>query len=328
MKRLIPIVLSVVLMFSLISFKSMVWAAEKYPVKPIIFIVPNEAGSSADMMARALTQKMQGRLGQPVVVTNKPGGGSSIGCRELYGSKPDGYTIGMSSGTIVTNKLQGLMPYDYRDFTVLGAYLNWGPAIMASTKSKRPFNTLGEVLSFAKSHPDDVSIATGSVGQIWWIGTVAFARATGLSFNILPQTASSGITTIQIAGGHTDLGVTDVTAAKSQIDAGNIKVLAVYGSQRLSGRYSNIPTLKELGYDVPTLSTHVALGPPKMPKEITDNLIKTVEMAANDPEFKALLVENNALPLYLPPEQAIKWFDEQRKLYREIMDKAGVLKEK
>jgi tripartite-type tricarboxylate transporter receptor subunit TctC len=84
----------------------------------------------------------------------------------------------------------------------------------------------------------------------------------------------------------------------------------------------------DLGYDIPTYSSPVALGPPKMPKEITDKLGKTIESAANDPEFKALLAQNNALPLYLPPDQAIKWFDEQRKLYRDIMDKAGILKEK
>jgi tripartite-type tricarboxylate transporter receptor subunit TctC len=303
-------------------------AADTYPVKPIIFIVPNEAGSSADTMARALCQKIQGILGQPVMVSNKPGGGSSIGCRELHGAKPEGYTIGMSSGTIVTNKLQGLMPYDYRDYTVLGAYLNWGPALIASTKTKRPFNTFQEVISFAKANPDEVSIATGSVGQIWWIATTAFMRSTGLKFNLLPQTASSGITAVQVAGGHADLGVTDVTASKSQVDAGNVKVLAIFGSQRLPGKYSNIPTLKEFGYDINTYSTHVALGPPKMPKEITDRLVKTIESAANDPEFKALLAQNNALPLYLPPDQAIKWFDEQRKLYRDLMDKAGILKEK
>ena len=321
----ITIVFGVVFLFALSDAAK---AADTYPVKPIIFIVPNEAGSSADTMARALCQKMQGLLGQPVIVSNKPGGGSSIGCRELYGAKPDGYTIGMSSGTIVTNKLQGLMPYDYRDYTALGVYLNWGPALIASTKTKRPFNTFQEVVSFAKANPDEASIATGSVGQIWWIATMAFARSTGLKFNILPQTGSSGITAVQVAGGHADLGITDVTAAKSQVDAGNIKVLAVFGSQRLPGKYSNIPTLKELGYDIPTYSSHVALGPPKMPKEITDKLIKTIESAANDPDFKALLAQNNALPLYLPPDQAIKWFDEQRKLYRDIMDKAGILKEK
>jgi tripartite-type tricarboxylate transporter receptor subunit TctC len=65
-----------------------------------------------------------------------------------------------------------------------------------------------------------------------------------------------------------------------------------------------------------------------MPKEITDKLVKTVETAANDPEFKSLLAQNNALPLYLPPDQTIKWLDDQRKLFRDIMDKAGILKEK
>lgn len=303
-------------------------AAEIYPSKPIIFIVPNEAGASADLLARPLMNKASAILGQPVVVVNKPGAGSSIGYRELYGSKPDGYTIGQASGTIVTNKLQGLIPYDYRDFTILGVYLNWVPAVVASTRTKRPFNTFAEVVSYAKAHPGEISVATGSVGQLWWVASSALEEISGLQFNMIPQAASSAATALQVAGGHTDLGVTDVGSTKSQIEGGLIKVLAVFGSQRLSGEFSNVPTLKEFGYDVVITSTHVVLGPPRMPKEIVDKWVKTLETAAKDPDYLKFLSQYYAAPFYLPPDQAMNWFDGQRKTMREIMGKAGVLKEK
>ncbi|MDP2707326.1 MAG: tripartite tricarboxylate transporter substrate-binding protein, partial [Burkholderiales bacterium] len=85
----------------------LVQAAEKYPVKPILFIVPVEAGGDGDVLVRPVMEKVSKMLGQPVVIVNKPGGGSSIGYRELHNAKPDGYTLGWGSATIITNKLQG-----------------------------------------------------------------------------------------------------------------------------------------------------------------------------------------------------------------------------
>ena len=327
MKRVVLIGLAVVFASGLAGFAGKANAAEKYPVKPIIFLVPNEAGSSADMAARVLAEKLQAQLGQPLVVTNKPGAGSTIGNRELHNAKPDGYTIGMSTATIFMNKLQGLLPYDHNDYTVLGSYLNWAPAVVASTKTKRPFNTMQEVIAAAKAKPDDVILSTGSVGQVWWVAAMDFIKKTGLQFNVVPQTSSSAVVVLQVAGGHADIGITDVTAAKSQIDAGNMKVLALLGANRLPN-YPNVPTMRELGYDAVTLSTHLALAPPKLPKEVRDILLKAFEKAANDPEYKDFLVKNNGIPSYATPEETVKWMNSQRDVYREIMRSAGILKEK
>ena len=305
-----------------------VQAADVYPSKPVVFIVPNEAGASADLLARPLMQKVSAILGQPVVVVNKPGGGSTIGYRELYGSKPDGYTIGQASGTIVTNKLQGLMPYDYHDFTMLGVYLNWLPAVVASTRTKRPFTAFTEVITYAKANPGEISVATGSVGQLWWVASVALEEYSGLKFNMIPQVSSSAATALQVAGGHTDLGITDLGSTKSQIAGGLVRPLAIFGSQRLPGEFSNLPTLKEFGYDVVITSTHIVMGPPKLPKDITDKLVKAVETAAKDPDYLKFISQYYAAPFYLTPEQAIPWFDGQRKVMRDVMGKAGILKEK
>ena len=305
-----------------------VQAADVYPSKPVVFIVPNEAGASADLLARPLMQKVSAILGQPVVVVNKPGGGSTIGYRELYGSKPDGYTIGQASGTIVTNKLQGLMPYDYHDFTMLGVYLNWLPAVVASTKTKRPFTSFSEVVTYAKANPGQISVATGSVGQLWWVASVALEEYSGLKFNMIPQVSSSAATALQVAGGHTELGITDLGSTKSQIQGGLVRPLAVFGAQRIPGEFGNVPTLKEFGYDVVITSTHIVMGPPKMPKDITDKLVKAVETAAKDPDYLKFISQYYAAPFYLTPEQAIPWFDDQRKIMRDVMGKAGILKEK
>jgi tripartite-type tricarboxylate transporter receptor subunit TctC len=302
-------------------------AAEQYPVKPINFIIPNEAGADADVLARPLVQRVSTILGKPIVVVNKPGAGSSIGFREVYGSKPDGYTIGMGHATIIINKLAGILPYDHNAFTVLGTYATFIPIIVASTKTQRPFKAMEEAISFAKSHPDEVSIATSGVGQSWWVATLAFQEGTGLKFNIIPQPGTGAFAIAQAAGGHTDLAVVALAAAKSQIEAGNVRFVAVFGSKKAPG-YENVPTLKELGYDIWWESTQILIGPPKMPKDITEKLVKAFEVAAHDPEYQKFVTERNAFPFYLSPDKAVQFFDEQRKVVRAIMDKAGILKEK
>jgi len=104
-EKLFKITLIICCVLTLLSFDKKVEAAE-YPSKPINFIAPLEAGSSGEILARLLVQKASAFLGNPIIVLNKPGAGSSIGYREIYAAKPDGYTIGMSTVTIVTNKLQ------------------------------------------------------------------------------------------------------------------------------------------------------------------------------------------------------------------------------
>jgi tripartite-type tricarboxylate transporter receptor subunit TctC len=315
------------LLFSIFSSGQGWAAAESYPVKPINFIVPNEAGADADVLARPLCQRVAAILGRPIVIVNKPGAGSSIGMREVHDAKPDGYTIGMAHATILINKLLGNLPYDHAGFTVLGSYATFIPIIVSATKTKRPFHTLQEVATFAKANPGEVSIATSGIGQSWWVATLAFQEGTKLQFNIIPQAGTGAFAAAQVAGGHTDLAVLALAAAKSQIEGGLIRFLAVFGGKKAPG-YEHVPTLVEAGYDVHWESTQILLAPPKTPPAIVEKLVKAFEKAANEPEYKKFVIERNAVPHYQDPAQTVKFFDEQRKVVRGVMDKAGILKEK
>ena len=128
-------------------FVQEMWAAEKYPTKPIECIVAVEAGGDGDVINRPVMKNVSQILGQPVMIVNKPGGGSTLGYRELLKAKPDGYTIGWGSSTLIANKLQGLSPFDYHDFTMLGSYASYFPVVVASTTTKRPFKTIQEVIT-------------------------------------------------------------------------------------------------------------------------------------------------------------------------------------
>jgi len=330
MKKLLVAFFSLLLVLFGMTRESNVQAAEKYPVKPITFIVPVDAGGGLDLAIRPFCEKLGVMLGQPVMVVNKPGAGSSIGYRTIHDAKPDGYTIGAATGTLITNKLQGLLPYDYHDLTVLGANQQGAPIIVAATKGKRTFKTLKEVIEFSKSHPEEVTMAAGAKGQSWWIIAMDFQSVSEAKFNIIPQEAAGGVSMAQVAGGHVDLGVVTLGEAKPQIVAGNARPLAIIGSKRLS-LYPDVPCTVELGYNVRSLSTTSIVGPPNIPKEITDILCKAVEAVSKDPDYIKYLEEKTNLAItipYWPPDQTIKEFDKQREILREIMRKAGILKEK
>ena len=302
-------------------------AAEKYPVKPITAIVAVEAGADGDVLVRPILQSVSKMLGQPILVVNKPGGGSSIGYRELHAARPDGYTIGWGSATIITNKVQGVSQLDHHDFTQLGAYATYFPIVISSTKAKVQFNTIKDVLAYAKANPGKINMSTAGVGQSWWVAAMAFIGGTGISVNTIPQPGAGAMTVAQVAGGHAEVGVAALGSAKSMIEAGQVKFLATLGDARAPAPYDNIPTVKELGYDVSWESTNFLMGPPKLPKEVVDVLVPAIEKAVKDPAFVKFAIERNTRWEYIPPGEVVRSFDKRRETVRTIMSKAGILKD-
>ncbi len=326
MRRWFLIILSLLFCFDYVC-AGILQAADKYPVKPIEFIVPLEAGSDGDIITRPVTQQVSQILGQPVIIVNKPGAGSSIGYREVHRAKPDGYTLGWGSATLISNKLQGISPIDYHDFTMLGTFATYFPVIVAATNTKRPFKTIQEVITYAKAHPGEVSMATGGIGQNWWVAAMSFFKGTGIEVNTIPQPGTGAMSMTQVAGGHTDLACVGLGAAKSMVDSGQVRLLVNLGEERAAAPYDKIPTMKELGYDVSYESTNFAMGPPKMSKDLVDILVKSIKQAVDDPGYKKFCAERNARWEYIPPENMVSIFDKRRTVVREIMLKAGILKE-
>ena len=328
MRRIITAGLFVIFLVGGIGGGKEIQAADKYPRKPITMILPFEVGADADVIARPIMQKAAAIIGKPIVIVNKPGGGQTIGFREIYGAKPDGYTLGLGNISLITAKMQGLLPYDHHDFTPVCLLNVVSATVVASTKSKRPFKTFPEVVAFAKAHPGEVVMLTSARGGGLWITSVLIQENTKLQFNMIPQEGSAGFIVSQLAGGHADIGTTFFASAKAQIEAGSIRCIGVAGNDRLPGKYNDIPTLKELGYDVSVYSFSAVVGPPRIPKEIVEKLAKTFEIVAKDPEIQKHVAERCWITKFLPPDPFMEFCDKERSIYRPVLDKAGILKEK
>lgn len=303
-------------------------AAADYPNKPINCIIPMEPGSDGDINMRTIMKKASEFLGQPIVIINKPGAGQTMGYRELYKAKPDGYTIGTCAASLIMAKMQGMFPQNHRDFSLIAFGYHALPIVLASTASKHTFGSMEEVIAFAKANPKTVSMATTSVGGAYWIAAQMVESALKVDFTLIPQEGSAGFVVTAVAGGHADLGVTSFSAAKGQIEAGKIRFLGVAGPQRYPGKYNHVKTLKEMGYDASMSSFAAVMGPPKLPKEIVAKLSGAIEKAIKDPEVDKTIVARNMIPEYMPPEAFLKFCNEQEGAYRIVLEKLNMLKTK
>ena len=324
MKRLYATFFICVLMASFIISFNKLHAEETYPVRPISFVIPMEAGADPDILLRPWAEKVSKILGQPIVIVNKPGGPQTIGYREVHGAKPDGYTFGACVATIFLAKMQGLFSYDLQDFTPLSLLVKTYPIITASKKTDHPFTTMQEVISYAKANPGKIKAATSARGAPSWLTSQLVQQATDVKFNIIPQEGVGSTIMSQVLGGHTDLGFAYMAAARAQIDAGTIRCLAVVGPDRFPGKYNNIPTLKEIGYDAGLVLWIGVIGPANMPKEITNKLEEAFQTASQDTEIKNFWLSRNFFPGFLPSTEFSDFADNQKKMFRDLLEEAGI----
>lgn len=299
-----------------------------FPTKSITCIVPYEAGAGTDVVARWIIDKASAKLGQPIVVVNKPGAAASIGGAEIHDSKPDGYTIGVPT-TLVPNLLQGLAPYDHRGFDMIGVWQVATPIIGVS--SKRPWKTLKEAMDYAKAHPGELKMATPSKGAVFWISGVLLVESAGVKIDILPQPGASGMVVTQLAGGQVDLGVMDIPSSRGQVEAGNIRYLAQMDEVRPAGPFKDVPSLKELGYAYNYYAgagIRCIVGPKGIPQPVLDRLTTAIGDVCKSEEYKQFMEKDGNVATWLPGEEGMKIHDSQKGAVAPALEAAGLLKTK
>jgi tripartite-type tricarboxylate transporter receptor subunit TctC len=312
MKRFLATMFSVFLLAVLGSE-----ARGAYPDKPIKVIIGYEAGSSGDMVARALYPLMEKELGKPVLILNKPGAASALAMREVMEAKPDGYTLGMSFSIHVL-KIQGLLPYSHRDFDVLSIPARAGAMLAVPVKS--PLQSTKELVDYAKANPGKLRMSTTAKGAAHWIQVAMFERATGAKFVLISNPGGGSYIALQLGGGHADVGICSFSALFSQYEAGNVRILATTGPGRMRG-YEKIQTLKEQGYNMVSTTGVIILGPKKLPQEIYKRLTSTFAKVTGSQEWADWCTSRFNTPTpTLVGEEAAKFLDQEAEEQRPILE--------
>lgn len=271
--------------------------AAHYPSAPIKLVVPFAPGGFTDVVARMLAEKLTPELGQPVVVENRMGAGSTIGTDFVAKSAPDGYTLVLISTTHVIGPwLYKKLPYDaIKSFAPITKLVD-SPYVLV-VNPKVPVKTVGELIAMAKAKPGRLDYASSGNGSSQHLAAALFATMADIKINHVPY-RGSGQALSDIIGGQVSMGFLGVTAALPQIAAGRLRALAVTTRAR-SADLPDVPTLDEAG--VKGYEANIWLGllaPAGTPQPILDKLHDATAKVMQGPEAaKALATAGLTLSL-------------------------------
>lgn len=299
-------------------------AAQAWPAKPLKIVVPFTPGGATDSVGRLLADRLAPRLGQPVIVENRPGAATLIGMEAVAKAPADGYTIlvsGASSFTMVP-ALRNKLPFDVmRDFSPL-ALLTYAPLVVV-TSADKPFKRLEDFLAQAKARPGALTYSTYGPGTAPHLSTELLAHAAGVKVESVPYKGSSEAL-LALMRGDVDVGVETVSAAAPYLQSGRLRALVVTSVQR-TRFLPNAPSLTDVGLPQAGLNAfYAAAMPAGVPAAVAQRLAHEIGEIMKENEVRercaALMLE----AVSMGPEalRAVMQADITR--LRALRDSAGI----
>jgi tripartite-type tricarboxylate transporter receptor subunit TctC len=301
------------------------FAQDAFPSHAITIINAFPPGGANDIVTRPLASVMEPILKQPVVVETKAGAGGQVGAQVAASAKPDGYTLlshntGIS-GFAEVDKLFGRTPkFTNADFIPLARII--ADPVVLLVNDKQPYKTLKEFIDDAKKRPDQILYSSGGLYGATHLPMALLSKAAGgLKLRHLP-TNGGGPAIAAILGGNVQCTAQSISASLTHIRAGKLRPLAAYSAAR-SKILPDVPTLKELGYDVEYYLWVGLFAPKGVPLQIVSILSAGIDKAAHSPQFTSALT-NLGLDLdYLEPAAFAKFWAEDTKRVVEAVDEIG-----
>lgn len=294
--------------------------AADWPTDTVSIIVPYSPGTT-DKQARTLASVIEEKVGKPVQVDNKTGGGGAIGTQAVAGAKPDGNTLLYAAPAVITiAPLMGTLPYSYADVKPV-ARVTGNPHVLAA-RADAPFKTIGELIAYAKENPGKVNFGSSGAGTAVHLAGAAFADAAGIELNHVPFKGLSPAITAAL-GGHVDVVIGLPIAILPQVEAGKMIALAQFGADR-SPVLPDVPTLQESGVDL-TLGVDLGLFAPKdVPADVVAAIDAAVKEAVASKAFQDFAASTQATPAYLDAAGFAEVVDRDKALYDRLVPKLGL----
>lgn len=283
-----------------------------FPAKQINIVVGASAGGTSDVVTRFLAKDVEEQLGVPIIVTNKPGGSCSVAFEYMSAQKPDGYNMmymPVESAMVKPLGLTKLEPSAIR-YIGLAMYL---PATVTVNKSS-PWNTFADLIAYAKANPGKVTVGNSGTGSIWHFAAAGIEQACGVKFNHVPFDGGAAAATA-VMGGHINVATVAPGEVLAGVQGGDLKVLAIVDNNR-SVLYPDVPSFKELGYDVKILGWGAFGVPGGTPDDIVAVLENAFAKAIQSQGFKDLCTKYGLTPGYLSASDSQKFAEEQAAWYQ------------
>jgi tripartite-type tricarboxylate transporter receptor subunit TctC len=291
-----------------------VFAQDAFPSHAITFINPFPPGGAADVVARPLVALLEPILKQPCVIETKAGAAGQVGGQVAASAKPDGYTLLVHivsiSGFAEVDKLFGRQPKFTRADFIPIARLTAGPMVLV-VNDQQPYKTVKELVDDAKAHPDKLIFSSSGLYGALHLPTALFMRAADIKMKHLP-TNGGGPALTALLGNNSQVLVSAIAPASGQIKAGKLRALACFSPQRAAS-LPDVPTLKELGYNV-EFSLWVGVFAPKgTPAPIVKTIGEAVKKAATSDQFKTSILNIGDEVAYLDQAGFAKFWDDDAK---------------
>jgi tripartite-type tricarboxylate transporter receptor subunit TctC len=300
-------------------------AADDYPNRPIVLMIPLPPGGSNDILARSVSDKMSAALGQKIVIENgNMGGSGTAGTRDVAHAAPDGYTIilGYTSTLATGPHLYKNVGYDPRkDFAPLGLIAS-APALLLVYKDL-PVHNVGELIAQMKSAKEPYQVATPGAGTVNYLASILFAQQAGVNVQQIIEKGSGPLAT-DMMGGFVKVGFNPIPASRAALDGGFVRALAVTSAKH-SSLLPDLPTLAESGlpgFDA-TLN-YGLLAPAGTPRPIVERLNKELRAALASDEVRKRIINEGAEPEPTTPEQHAAVIDHEDSKWGAVIRAAGI----
>lgn len=306
--------------------------AQNYPTKPVRIVVPYGPGGATDILARILAEHLKDKLGQPVIVENKPGGSGVVALQEVVRSRPDGYTFVV--GNITTNLFTALlgdppMPFDPFKALTPVARIADVPGVFLATTVNFPPNTVQEVVDYAKTRPGEVNHSTAGILAYSHIDFLMLQKRTGIKLVAVPLRAGAGGGQIDMLNGSVQVALQNAATVTPLVKAGKLKALAVTSEKRLAA-LPDVPTFKEAGFEGIGINAWQAMfANANVPKDILERVAKAAhEVLTTDKVVKQLEDLQFTVTTNATVAEAQAWFQKETDHWRPIVTEAKAMVEK
>ena len=295
--------------------------AQTFPSKPITLIVPWPAGGSTDRHLRALAEIASKNLGQTIAIDNRPGGGGTTGPGTMaLTAKPDGYTIAQYPiGMLRVPHMQKVQWDPLKDFTfIIGVS---GYTFGFTVRSDSPYKTFNDYVDAARKEPGKIDYGSTGIGTSPHLLMEELAGNAKISLNHVPFKGNADLTQA-LLGGHV-MAMSDATGWDKFVDGGQMRLLVTFGEQR-TRRWPNVPTAKDLGYNVVATSPYGFVGPKGMDPAVVKTLHDAFKKAMDDPKHLEVLAQLNQDLWYRSGDDYAKWARETYAKDKVLIERLGL----
>jgi len=296
--------------------------AQDYPNRPIKIIVPFNAGGPTDVIARAMADGLAPRLGQTLVIENRPGGATLVGMQALGQAAPDGYTLGFfANSTLTLPATMEKLPLDVvRDFTAVTKVVQGAQMFLVS--SAVPARTVSELVAYAKANPGKLNFGFSGTQEL--VHTL-FNQVGGIRTTGVPYKGQDDVTRA-VLGGDVQIFFENIAVAKRLESEGKAKILATAGTTR-SKLTPELPTITETLPRVAWPFWYYVLGPARLPEAVVNRLYAAIVEVSKEPDFAKRVAPYGTEPLTTPPRELATAIVDEVALWVKTASAAGLKKQ-